>query len=78
MGGIAVPTLIRNTANDLDCARWGWPPRNEAGKGVTLCYTDNGGHVGFVTTRQNDMKHFAWMPDRCSAILRRMLDTIHG
>ena len=64
MGGIAVPTLILNTANDPIVPAHSLANANEVGKGVTLCYTDNGGHVGFVTTRQNDMKHFAWMPDR--------------
>jgi predicted alpha/beta-fold hydrolase len=42
---------------------------DEVSPSVQLCYTEDGGHVGFVTARQagaigDEMAHFGWMPER--------------
>lgn len=66
MRGIDVPTLILNTANDPIVPAHSLATAHEVSPTVTLCYTEHGGHVGFVTARQSgdDMRHFAWMPER--------------
>lgn len=66
MGEIAVPTMILNTANDPIVPADSLATAAQVSRSVTLNYTENGGHVGFVTVRQtgDEMKHFAWMPDQ--------------
>ncbi len=66
MRDIAVPTLILNTANDPIVPKQSLATESEVSAAVQLCYTEDGGHVGFVTARQagDDMAHFAWMPER--------------
>lgn len=66
MHGIAVPTLILNTANDPIVPAHSLATEQQVSSAVQLCYTAHGGHVGFVTVRQagNEMRHFAWMPER--------------
>ena len=69
MRGIDVPTLILNTANDPIVPKHSLARTDEVSPSVQLCYTENGGHVGFVTARQagamgDEMAHFGWMPER--------------
>jgi hypothetical protein len=66
---IAVPTLILNTANDPIVPKHSLARADEVSPLVQLCYTEDGGHVGFVTARQagaigDEMAHFGWMPER--------------
>ena len=64
MPGIAVPTMVLNTANDPFVPASSLAKKSEISAKVHLRYTENGGHVGFVTARQigDEMRHFSWMP----------------
>ena len=66
LSSIAVPTMVLNTANDPIVPVDSLATAAQVSAAVTLHYTENGGHVGFLTTRQSgdEMKHFAWMPDQ--------------
>ena len=69
MRGIDVPTLILNTANDPIVPKHSLARADQVSPSVQLCYTEDGGHVGFVTARQagamgDEMAHFGWMPER--------------
>lgn len=71
MSGIAVPTMILNTANDPIVPVDSLATAEQVSQAVTLNYTENGGHVGFLTARQSgdEMKHFAWMPEQVFCFL---------
>lgn len=71
MGGIGIPTLILNTANDPIVPARSLATAEQVSRSVTLHYADNGGHVGFLTPRQagDEMRHFAWMPEQIFGFL---------
>lgn len=49
LGGIRVPTLLINARNDPFLPAEALPDRHQASKRVEFAYTDEGGHVGFLT-----------------------------
>lgn len=62
LGGIRVPTLLINARNDPFMPAGILPERHQASKHVELAYTDEGGHVGFITAPFPG--RIDWLPQR--------------
>ncbi|SDH34039.1 hydrolase [Propionivibrio dicarboxylicus] len=68
LGGIAVPTLLLNARNDPFLPAHALPLPNQVSPQVCLDFTEQGGHVGFVTGYLPG--HLDWMPQRLLRFFR--------
>lgn len=69
LGGIRLPALVLNALNDPFLPRRALPAAQQVAASVTLDYTEDGGHVGFVAGAFPG--HLDWLPQRLLSFFDR-------